>query len=80
MGLEGQVKLGFRAELAAIEDAAQIRARVEAALQRFGDRLMLTPDCGFATFADNPLSSAEVATAKLAALTHVRGQILGHGR
>lgn len=67
-------------KVAAVEDSAKIAARVEAALQRFGDRLMLTPDCGFATFADNPLSSAEVATAKLAALTHARAQILGHGR
>lgn len=67
-------------KVAAVEDSAKIAARVEAALQRFGDRLMLTPDCGFATFADNPLSSAEVATAKLAALTHARAQVLGHGR
>ena len=67
-------------KVSAVEDSAKIVARVEAALQRFGDRLMLTPDCGFATFADNPLSSAEVATAKLAALTHARAEILGHGR
>jgi 5-methyltetrahydropteroyltriglutamate--homocysteine methyltransferase len=32
------------------------------------ERLLLTPDCGFATFADNPLNSDRVAEAKLAAL------------
>lgn len=64
-------------KVATVEDAAAILPRVEAALARFGQRLMLTPDCGFATFADNPLSSADVATAKLAALTQVRRRILG---
>lgn len=60
-----------------VEAATQILPRVEAALARFGQRLMLTPDCGFATFADNPLSSAAVATAKLAALVEVRRQVMG---
>jgi 5-methyltetrahydropteroyltriglutamate--homocysteine methyltransferase len=31
--------------------------------------VLLTPDCGFATFADNPLASAHVAERKLAAIT-----------
>jgi 5-methyltetrahydropteroyltriglutamate--homocysteine methyltransferase len=32
------------------------------------DRVLLTPDCGFATFADNPVASPEIAEAKLRAL------------
>jgi 5-methyltetrahydropteroyltriglutamate--homocysteine methyltransferase len=32
------------------------------------ERVLLTPDCGFATFADNPVSSDSIAQAKLAAL------------
>jgi 5-methyltetrahydropteroyltriglutamate--homocysteine methyltransferase len=32
------------------------------------ERLLLTPDCGFATFADNPVASATVAEAKLRAI------------
>lgn len=39
------------------------------AIQLFGaERLLLTPDCGFATFADNPRNSERIAEAKLAAL------------
>jgi 5-methyltetrahydropteroyltriglutamate--homocysteine methyltransferase len=30
--------------------------------------VLLSPDCGFATFADNPVSSASVAEAKLNAI------------
>jgi 5-methyltetrahydropteroyltriglutamate--homocysteine methyltransferase len=32
------------------------------------ERVLLTPDCGFATFADNPVASADVARSKLAAI------------
>ena len=32
------------------------------------ERLLLVPDCGFATFADNPLASAKVAEQKLRAM------------
>jgi 5-methyltetrahydropteroyltriglutamate--homocysteine methyltransferase len=32
------------------------------------ERVLLTPDCGFATFADNPVAIAAVAEAKLRAL------------
>ena len=41
----------------------------EAAVRLFGpDRVLLNPDCGFATFADSPVSSAAVAEAKLGAI------------
>ena len=37
-------------------------------MNRLLPRLLLTPACGFATLADNPVSSAATAQAKLAAL------------
>jgi 5-methyltetrahydropteroyltriglutamate--homocysteine methyltransferase len=55
-----------------VEADAEIRARVERAIRLFGaERVLLTPDCGFATFADNPVSAASVAEAKLAAIVRV---------
>ena len=59
-----------------VESVESIVAHVEKAIQLFGaDRLLITPDCGFATFADNPLNSERVAEAKLAALAQA-AQIL----
>jgi 5-methyltetrahydropteroyltriglutamate--homocysteine methyltransferase len=52
-----------------VEPAEEIAARARRAIEIFGaDRVLLTPDCGFATFADNPVSSPAVAEAKLRAL------------
>ena len=52
-----------------VESVEHIVAHAERAVQLFGvDRVLLTPDCGFATFADNPVSSESIAEAKLAAL------------
>jgi 5-methyltetrahydropteroyltriglutamate--homocysteine methyltransferase len=54
---------------AAIEPVDSIVARAEEAIALFGaDRVLLNPDCGFATFADNPIAPAAVAEQKLAAL------------
>jgi methionine synthase II (cobalamin-independent) len=46
------------------------------------ERVWLTPDCGFATFADNPATSAAVAEATLRAIATAaeelrRGQATG---
>lgn len=50
-----------------IESVEEIRGRITKAIQLFGpERVLLNPDCGFATFADNPVSSAAIAEAKLA--------------
>jgi 5-methyltetrahydropteroyltriglutamate--homocysteine methyltransferase len=47
----------------------EITAAAERAVQLFGARrVLLHPDCGFATFADNPVASAAVAEAKLKAI------------
>lgn len=54
---------------AAIEPVEQIVARGEQVIQLFGrERVLLHPDCGFATFADNPIASDRVAEAKLQAI------------
>jgi len=39
---------------------------------------VLTPDCGFATFADNPVASPDVAEAKLTAIVRA-AQVLRAG-
>ena len=37
------------------------------------ERVLLTPDCGFATFADSPVTSARAAEAKLRAIVEAAG-------
>jgi len=55
---------------ARVESVDEIVAKAEAAIRVFGpERVLLNPDCGFATFADNPVSSAVVAERKLAAMS-----------
>jgi len=52
-----------------IETPEEIAARIRRAINCFGkERILLNPDCGFATFADNAVASAEVAEKKLAAI------------
>lgn len=55
-----------------IEPFEAIVARAERAIQLFGpERVLLNTDCGFATFADNPIASAALAQAMLATLAKV---------
>jgi 5-methyltetrahydropteroyltriglutamate--homocysteine methyltransferase len=52
-----------------IETVEEIVAQAERAVQLFGaHRVLLHPDCGFATYADNPLTSSVVAERKLKAI------------
>jgi len=52
-----------------VESAEEILGRAERAVSLFGaQRVLLNPDCGFATFADNPIASAAVAVGKLRAI------------
>jgi 5-methyltetrahydropteroyltriglutamate--homocysteine methyltransferase len=52
-----------------VESLEEIVAKAKSAAELFGaDRIFLNPDCGFATFADNPVCSAHLAEAKLTAL------------
>jgi len=49
-----------------VETVEEVTALGEAAVAAFGaGRVLLNPDCGFATFADSPVSSAAVAERKL---------------
>jgi 5-methyltetrahydropteroyltriglutamate--homocysteine methyltransferase len=59
-------------KLDAVETVDEVGARAERALSLFGpERVLLTPDCGFATFADNPVAAAATAEAKLGAIARV---------
>ena len=50
-----------------VEPLDVVLARAQRAVELFGpERVLLNPDCGFATFADNPVASAEIARGKLA--------------
>ena len=52
-----------------VEPVDEILAAAERAIAIFGaQRVLLTPDCGFATFADNPIASSDIAEKKLAAV------------
>lgn len=49
-----------------VETVEEVTALAEAAIAAFGvGRVLLNPDCGFATFADSPVASAAVAERKL---------------
>jgi 5-methyltetrahydropteroyltriglutamate--homocysteine methyltransferase len=64
-----------------VEPFEVVLERAERAVRLFGpDRVLLNPDCGFATFADNPVASAEVARGKLAVAVEVARVLRGHGR
>ncbi|MSQ20684.1 MAG: hypothetical protein EXR39_14275, partial [Betaproteobacteria bacterium] len=52
-----------------IETVDELVSKGEQAIQLFGrQRVLFCPDCGFATFADNPVSSDKIAEAKLHAM------------
>jgi 5-methyltetrahydropteroyltriglutamate--homocysteine methyltransferase len=52
-----------------IESPETIRAAIAQALQLYpADRVFLNPDCGFATFSNRPVNSAEIAFKKLRAI------------
>ncbi|HKB15811.1 MAG TPA: 5-methyltetrahydropteroyltriglutamate--homocysteine methyltransferase, partial [Planctomycetota bacterium] len=64
-----------------IEPVEEILGRAERAARVFGlSRLLLVPDCGFATFADNPVASSGVAEGKLRALGAVRDVLRAKAR
>ena len=53
-----------------VEDAETIVKRVKALLQYFDpEKIFLNPDCGFGTFAERPMNTAEVAFHKLEAMS-----------
>lgn len=65
-------------KLDAVEDQALVASRVRRAVDLLGrERALFTPDCGFATFADCPLASAEVAEAKLTVIARAVDALRG---
>jgi 5-methyltetrahydropteroyltriglutamate--homocysteine methyltransferase len=57
-----------------VEAIEEVIASARRAIEIFGpERVLLTPDCGFATFADNPITSGQVAEAKLGAIAGASG-------
>lgn len=71
-GLPDSCRIGVgvvNQKLDQVETPDEILTRAEQAVALFGPRrVFLNPDCGFATFADSPIASTEVAQAKLAAI------------
>lgn len=60
-----------------IESVDELTASLARAIRLFGhDRVLVNPDCGFATFADNPVNSAEIAEAKFANLCQAVARVL----
>ena len=58
---------------AEVEPMEVVRQRISRAIDLFGrERVLLTPDCGFATYADNPVASAQVAEGKLRTIVEAR--------
>jgi 5-methyltetrahydropteroyltriglutamate--homocysteine methyltransferase len=62
-----------------VESLEEVVGRGRRAVDALGaERVLLTPDCGFATFADNPVASARTAEAKLRVIAEA-AQILRKG-
>ncbi|MFN8179829.1 MAG: 5-methyltetrahydropteroyltriglutamate--homocysteine methyltransferase [bacterium] len=63
-----------------VETAEEILERARRAIQLFGrERVLLNPDCGFATFADNPVATAQIAQQKLAAMVEAARRLRQEG-
>ncbi len=57
------------------EAIEEVSAKIKQAIDLFGrDRVWLHPDCGFATFADNPICSAGTSEAKLKVIAEAAGR------
>lgn len=61
-----------------VEGCDDVVARIRQAIDLFGaDRVLLHPDCGFATFADNPICAAVPAETKLARIAEAVACVRG---
>jgi 5-methyltetrahydropteroyltriglutamate--homocysteine methyltransferase len=62
-----------------VETVEEVVTRARRAIEIFGpERVLLTPDCGFATFADNPITSPRIAAGKLRAIAQA-AEVLRQG-
>ena len=77
--LPGDKRIGVgvvNQKLDRVESVEEITAKGAQAVKLFGrERVLLATDCGFATFADNPVASARVAEAKLHAMAEARDRL-----
>jgi 5-methyltetrahydropteroyltriglutamate--homocysteine methyltransferase len=65
-------------KLERVETPEEIVAQARQAVELFGaDRVLLTPDCGFATFADSSVASARVAEDKLRSIARAAAILAG---
>lgn len=63
-----------------LETVDEIVARAKLAIAVLGeDRVLLNPDCGFATFADSPVASQQIAQAKLSGLVQAAARLRSAG-
>jgi 5-methyltetrahydropteroyltriglutamate--homocysteine methyltransferase len=61
-----------------VETPAEIRRAVEAALDLYpAERVFLNPDCGFGTFSSRPMNTAQIASAKIAAMAAAARDLRG---
>jgi len=61
-----------------VETPAEIRVAVEKALDIYpAERVFLNPDCGFGTFANRPMNTCEIASAKIAAMAAAARDLRG---
>ena len=61
-----------------VETGADIRRVIEQALELYpADRIFLNPDCGFGTFSNRPMNTAQVASAKVAAMVEAARALRG---
>ncbi len=71
-GLPKDSRLGLgvvNPKTATVENVEEITERAEKAIKLFGpERVLLNPDCGFATFANTPIAPGELAKQKLASI------------
>jgi 5-methyltetrahydropteroyltriglutamate--homocysteine methyltransferase len=59
-----------------MESLAFVTDKIERAINAFGrERVLLHPDCGFATFADNPICGTESAEAKLSVIARAAREL-----
>ena len=62
----------------AVESSKAIRQAVERALLSYTpEQIFLNPDCGFGTFSNRPMNSADVAKAKMTAIAEAARQLRG---
>ena len=77
--LPGDKRIGVgvaNQKLETVEAVGEVRRRIARAIDLFGgDRVLLTPDCGFATFADGPVASSDIAEATLRTIVEARDRV-----